>query len=118
MANLSFQRVPGQDLAENGPLTNSSKKYGFRFGKFDFQSCQNASKWPVSTPKWTSLGSNCGILGSKWSVLASKCFILASKCSIFSFKLVICRCKVANLSFQRVPGQDLAENGPFAHCPT
>ena len=31
----------------------------------------------------------------------------------FIFKLVICRLKMANLSFQRVPGQDLAENGPF-----
>ena len=35
----------------------------------------------------------------------------------FSFKLVICRLKMANLSFQRVPGQDLAENGPFAFKP-
>ena len=35
----------------------------------------------------------------------------------FIFKLVICRLKMANLSFQRVPGQDLAENGPFAFKP-
>ena len=32
----------------------------------------------------------------------------------FSFKMMICKLKMANLSFQRVPGQDLAENGPFA----
>ena len=35
----------------------------------------------------------------------------------FGFKLVICKLKMANLSFQRVPGQDLAENGPFAFKP-
>ena len=34
MANLKFLRVPGQDLAENGPfafkpIMNSSKKYAF-----------------------------------------------------------------------------------------
>ena len=34
-----------------------------------------------------------------------------------SFKMVICRLTMANLSFQRVPGQDLAENGPFAFKP-
>ena len=42
---------------------------------------------------------------------------LVSKWSIFSFKIVICKLKMANLSFQRVPGQDLAENGPFAFKP-
>ena len=31
--------------------------------------------------------------------------------------MVICKLKMANLSFQRVPGQDLAENGPFAFKP-
>ena len=31
--------------------------------------------------------------------------------------MVICGPKMANLSFQRVPGQDLAENGPFAFKP-
>ena len=31
--------------------------------------------------------------------------------------MVICKIKMANLSFQRVPGQDLAENGPFAFKP-
>ena len=30
---------------------------------------------------------------------------------------MICRFKMANLSFLRVPGQDLAENGPFAFKP-
>ena len=35
----------------------------------------------------------------------------------FSFKMVICSLKMANLSFQKVPGQDLAENGPFAFKP-
>ena len=35
----------------------------------------------------------------------------------FSFKMVICGLKMAHLSFQRVPGQDLAENGPFAFKP-
>ena len=35
----------------------------------------------------------------------------------FAFKMVICKPKIANLSFQRVPGQDLAENGPFAFKP-
>ena len=35
----------------------------------------------------------------------------------FRFKMVICKVKMANLSFQRVPGQDLAENGPFAFKP-
>ena len=34
-----------------------------------------------------------------------------------TFKMVTCRFKMANLSFQRVPGQDLAENGPFAFKP-
>ena len=28
--------------------------------------------------------------------------------------MTIFKPKIANLSFQRVPGQDLAENGPFA----
>ena len=42
---------------------------------------------------------------------------LVSKWSIFSFKIVICKLKMANLNFQRVPGQDLAENGPFAFKP-
>ena len=31
--------------------------------------------------------------------------------------MVICGLEMANLSFQRVPGQDLAENGPFAFKP-
>ena len=31
--------------------------------------------------------------------------------------MVICRFKMVNLNFQRVPGQDLAENGPFAFKP-
>ena len=31
--------------------------------------------------------------------------------------MMICKLKMANLSFQRVPGQDLAENGPFAFKP-
>ena len=31
--------------------------------------------------------------------------------------MVICSLTIANLSFQRVPGQDLAENGPFAFKP-
>ena len=31
--------------------------------------------------------------------------------------MVIYKLKMANLSFQRVPGQDLAENGPFAFKP-
>ena len=35
----------------------------------------------------------------------------------FTFKMVICGLEMANLSFQRVPGQDLAENGPFAFKP-
>ena len=35
----------------------------------------------------------------------------------FSFKMMICKLKMANLGFQRVPGQDLAENGPFAFKP-
>ena len=35
----------------------------------------------------------------------------------FSFKMVICGLEMANLSFQRVPGQDLAENDPFAFKP-
>ena len=34
-----------------------------------------------------------------------------------TFKMVICRLTIANLSFQRVPGQDLAENGSFAFKP-
>ena len=34
-----------------------------------------------------------------------------------TFKMVICGLEMANLSFQRVPGQDLAENGPFAFKP-
>ena len=34
-----------------------------------------------------------------------------------TFKMVICSLTIANLSFQRVPGQDLAENGPFAFKP-
>ena len=35
----------------------------------------------------------------------------------FTFKMVICALEMANLSFQRVPGQDLVENGPFAFKP-
>ena len=35
----------------------------------------------------------------------------------FSFKMVICGLEMANFSFQRVPGQDLAENGSFAFKP-
>ena len=35
----------------------------------------------------------------------------------FSFKLVTFRLQMANLSFQRAPGQDLVENGPFAFKP-
>ena len=31
--------------------------------------------------------------------------------------MVICGLEMAFLSFQRVPGQDLAENGPFAFKP-
>ena len=31
--------------------------------------------------------------------------------------MVSCRLTIANLSFQKVPGQDLAENGPFAFKP-
>ena len=53
--------------------------------------------------------------GFKCIILASKCILLASKC--FIFKMVICGLEMANLSFQRVPGQDLAENGPFAFKP-
>ena len=35
----------------------------------------------------------------------------------FGFKMVHSRLKMANLGFQRGPGQDLAENGPFAFKP-
>ena len=43
MANLSFQRGPGQDLAENGPFAFKlqkkfiEQKYGFHFGTFGLQ---------------------------------------------------------------------------------
>ena len=32
----------------------------------------------------------------------------------FGFKMAHSRLQMANLNFQRGPGQDLAENGPFA----
>ena len=35
----------------------------------------------------------------------------------FGFKMARSRLQMANLSFQRGPGQDLAENGPFAFKP-
>ena len=44
-------------------------------------------------------------------------FHFGFKMLYFKFKMVICKVKMANLSFQRVFGQDLAENGPFAFKP-
>ena len=46
-----------------------------------------------------------------------KMFHFGFKMLHFRFKMVICNVKMANLSFQKVPGQDLAENGPFAFKP-
>ena len=71
----------------------------------------------IFSSKMHDFGFKMLILASKCLILISKCIILASKYFIFSFKMVICRLKIANLNFQKVPGQDLAENGPFACKP-
>ena len=77
MANLSFQRGPGQDLAENGPFAFKPNKEFFEknaagiLENLAFQTGQKtifaskrsllASKWPIVASKWP-------VLGSKWQI--------------------------------------------------
>ena len=83
MANLGSQRGPGQDLAENGPFAFKphrefiEKNTAFILENLAFQTVQMI------------------ILALKWSFLASKWPILARS-----------RLQMANLNFQRGPGQD------------
>ena len=73
MANLGFQRGPGQELAENGPFAFQphkefiDKKTGFILENLAFQTVQMtilaskrsllASKWPILVSKWPIRGS-------------------------------------------------------------
>ena len=81
MANLGFQRGPGQDLAQNGPFAfkpnkefiekNAAwilKNLAFKTGQmtiFVSKRSRLASKWPILASKWP-------VLGSKWQIWASK----------------------------------------------
>ena len=91
MANLGFQRGPGQDLVENGPFAFKPhkefiEKKCFHFGKFGLQNRPN---------------DNFGF----------KTAICSFKMANFGFETAQSRLQMANLGFQRGPGQDLAENG-------
>ena len=48
---------------------------------------------------------------------SSKMYDFSFKVFHFSFKMVIRKLKMAFLNFQKVPGQDLAENGPLPFVP-
>ena len=75
MANLNFQRVSGQDLAENGSFAFKPHKEFVKKNAavvLENLASKIASKWPFSTAKRTILASKCAILGSKWSVLGGK----------------------------------------------
>ena len=67
MANLGFQRGPGQELAENGPFAFTpqkefiEKKTGFILENLAFKTVQ-----------MTTLAAKRLLLASKWQILASK----------------------------------------------
>ena len=93
MANLSFKGAPGRIWRKTvrlplSRIKNLSKK-NIHFGKFGFPNRPN---------------DNFGF----------KTVTFSFKMATFGFKMARSGLQMANLSFQRGPGQDLAENGPFA----
>ena len=81
MANLSFQRVPGQDLAENGPFAFIAHKEFIKKMRLSFQriwhpkpsKCfkkNNFSFKRVTLARWSILASKWLFLASKWQFLA------------------------------------------------
>ena len=77
MANLSFQRGPGQDLAENGPFAFKPQKEfietntAFILENVAFKTVQRtilASKRSLLASKWLILASKWPVLGSKWQI--------------------------------------------------
>ena len=131
MANLSFQRGPGQDLAENGPFAFKphkefiQKKYGFHFGNFGLPNRPN-DHFGVKTVTFSFKLANFGFtfslkmanFGFKMAHsrppndhFGFKTVTFTFKMANFGFKMVHSRLKMANLGFQRGPGQDLADLG-------
>ena len=76
IANLSFQRVPGQDLAENGPFACIAHKEIIK---------KNATSFPrIGHPKPSTCVKKNNfsfkrVTLARWSILASKWLFLASK---------------------------------------
>ena len=94
MAKLIFKGAPGRIWRKTArlPLSrikNLSKKYGFHFGKFGLPNRPNDH-------------------------FGFKTVTFSFKMANFGFKMARSGFQMANLGFQRGPGQELAENGPFA----
>ena len=83
----------------------SSKMIGFTFKMVDF-SLNRA----ICRPKLANFSFNVDNFRFKMASFSVKMANVSPKIAILIFEMVI-------LSFQQVPGQDLAENGPLPFCP-